>query len=106
MSEGVLIVIPTLNEAAHIGGVLDGLRPFLDRAAGSGRAVRVVVADGGSSDATRRIVAEHPLTGRGSVVLMDNPDRLQSAAVNRAVAEHGAGAEWLIRIDAHARYPE
>ena len=105
MTGGVLIVIPALDEAEHIDAVLDGIVPFVDRAAGAGRPVDVVVADGGSRDATRAIVRAHPLALRGAARVLDNPDRLQSAGVNRAVAEYGSCATWLLRMDAHARYP-
>ena len=43
----VLIVIPALNEAAHIAGVLNFALGFAERAGGL-----VVVADGGSTDGT------------------------------------------------------
>lgn len=102
----VLIVIPTMNEAKHIKGVIDGLRPFCRRAQAAGRQVRIVVADGGSSDATRRIVTRNPLYTAGDLRLMDNPGRLQSAGINLAVQQFGDHADWLIRIDAHAVYPE
>ncbi|PZX52886.1 succinoglycan biosynthesis protein ExoA [Cereibacter changlensis] len=95
----VLIVIPTLNEAAHIGGLLDSLLPFAQRSA-----ARIIVADGGSSDDTARIVAERAAI-EPAITLLDNPRRLQSAAVNLAVERFGAEADWLIRIDAHAAYP-
>jgi succinoglycan biosynthesis protein ExoA len=91
----VLIVIPTLNEAAHIGAVIDGLLPFATRSG-----ARIVVADGGSTDGTQDIVAIRP-----SVTLLHNPARLQAAAVNLAVERFGGDADWLIRIDAHAEYP-
>lgn len=95
----LLIVIPTLNEAAHIGPLLQGLLPFAER-----RAARIVVADGGSTDGTPGIVRD--LAARSSrILLLHNPDRLQSAAVNHAVAAHGAGADWLLRLDAHSSYP-
>ncbi len=101
----VLIVIPTLNEAAHIGDVIDGLRPFCRRAVAASRTVCVVVADGGSADATRRIASAATLPG-ARLHLLDNPARLQSAAVNLAVQDFAGDADWLIRIDAHATYPE
>jgi succinoglycan biosynthesis protein ExoA len=94
MMGGVLIVIPTLNEAAHIGRVIEGLLPF---AARSG--ARIVVADGGSTDGTQAIVAGLPVT------LLHNPARLQAAGVNLAVEQFGADRVWLIRMDAHADYP-
>ncbi len=94
-----LIVIPCLNEAAHIGALLDQLRPAARRLG-----ARIVVADGGSTDGTLAIVeavsAQDP-----QVILLHNPKRIQSAAMNLAVASYGAGAEYLIRIDAHGGYP-
>ncbi|MFQ6547506.1 glycosyltransferase [Aestuariibius sp. 2305UL40-4] len=104
---GVLIVVPTLNEETHVGAVIDGLAPSLRRLAADGRVVRLVIADGGSTDATRQVVRErievHPDL---DLRLMDNPDRLQSAAVNQAARDHGKGMTWLLRMDAHARYPD
>lgn len=94
-----LIVIPCLNEAAHIEGVIDNLGSALNELD-----ARIVVADGGSTDGTRaivtRIAAENP-----KVLLLDNPKRIQSAAVNLAVASYGSDCEFLIRIDAHGDYP-
>ncbi|MEW6632166.1 MAG: glycosyltransferase, partial [Pseudomonadota bacterium] len=90
-----LIVIPCLNEVAHIGGLLEQLRPAAARLG-----ARIVVADGGSADGTQAIVekvaAEDP-----NVVLLANPKRIQSAAINLAVATFGDSADYLIRIDAH-----
>jgi succinoglycan biosynthesis protein ExoA len=95
----VLVVIPTLNEAAHVAGVIAGLLPFARRAG-----ARIVVADGGSTDGTPEIVLRIAATSP-EVVLMHNPGRRQAAGVNLAVARHGAEAEWLIRVDAHSAYP-
>lgn len=98
MSEGALVVIPTLDEQEHIGALLAQVRA--DTAAR-----QIVVADGGSSDDTRRIVAEHAAADP-RVTLMDNPDRIQSAGINLAVARFGDSARWLVRIDAHCLYPD
>lgn len=103
---GALVVIPTLNEAAHIGALLDQLDAFAEREAAAGHNSIVVVTDGGSTDGTLAIVRSHPAAAAGRVVLIDNPDRIQSAGINRAVDRHGDGRTWLIRIDAHARYPD
>lgn len=95
----LLIVIPCLNEARHIGGLLAQLLPFAQA-----RGARIVVADGGSTDGTIGIVSEIA-RGAPEVELLRNPARLQSAGVNLAVDRYGAQADWLIRIDAHAGYP-
>lgn len=95
----VLIVIPCLNEARHIGTLLGELKPY---ALASG--AQIVVADGGSTDGTQQIVQDIAASAP-HIHLLDNPKRIQSAAVNLAVERFGADADWLIRIDAHAKYP-
>ncbi len=94
-----LIVIPCLNEAGLIAQVIarilgdDGLVDPL-----------VLVADGGSTDGCREIVAE--IAARDPrVQLLPNPGRLQSAGVNLA-AGMAEDRPWLVRIDAHADYPK
>ena len=94
-----LIVIPCLNEAPIIARVIaqvlqdDGLVDPL-----------VLVADGGSTDGSRGIVAE--IAERDPRVrLIANPGRLQAAGVNLAARLMGEGRAWLVRVDAHAEYP-
>ncbi|MCK0168470.1 glycosyltransferase [Jannaschia sp. S6380] len=97
----VIVVVPTLNEASHIEACLTSLDrgdPFMVD-------VRVVVADGGSTDRTRAIVADLA-RARPGLTLVDNPPRLQSAGINAAVAaEAGPDHRYLVRCDAHAVYP-
>lgn len=98
----ILVVVPTLNEEAHIEACLRSLigdDPEMLR-------TRVAVADGGSTDRTREIVARLAAGEFPNLVLVDNPARLQSAGINRAVAE-AAGPEHriLVRCDAHSIYP-
>ncbi|MBV2185775.1 MAG: glycosyltransferase family 2 protein [Rhizobium sp.] len=94
-----LIVIPCLNEATYIEAVIGNLEMAL-----SDLDARIVVSDGGSTDGTRAIVAR--IAGENPrVFLLDNPKRVQSAAVNLAVVTHGGDCEYLIRIDAHGDYP-
>lgn len=94
----VLVVIPCLNEAPHLPRLLEAL--LEDPAAD-----QIVVADGGSDDGSRDIVQGFAArTDR--VKLLDNPERIQSAGVNRAVAQFGDRFHWLVRIDAHSIYPE
>ena len=95
-----LIVIPCLNEAAHISALLGQLCPAAARLG-----ARIVVADGGSTDGTLAIV-EQIAAKDPRVVLLHNKRRIQSAAINLAVGTFGEGADYLIRIDAHGGYPD
>lgn len=94
----VLIVVPCLNEEANLPRLLDRLLADADGA-------DIVIADGGSTDATRAIICnyqrDHP-----NLHLLDNPHRIQSAGVNLAVTTMGRGKSWLLRVDAHCDYPE
>jgi len=99
MDPQILVVVPVLNEELHLEDVI---RSLLD--AGLPAQARIVIADGGSSDATVEIANRLSLSD-ARITVMDNPQRLQSAAVNLAVARFGDGADYLVRIDAHGGYP-
>ena len=99
MSARTIIIVPTLNEARHIGGLLQALMVEAEALD-----ARIVVADGGSTDGTIDIVAAIAISAP-RVVLIHNPQRIQSAAINLAVEQFGDGAEYFIRIDAHGAYP-
>ena len=96
----VLLVIPTLNEAANIAAVIATLTADFDFNGQS----KIIVVDGGSTDRTKDIV--RALIGTNvNIFLQHNPLRIQSAAVNLAVREFGGDIDVLIRCDAHAHYP-
>jgi succinoglycan biosynthesis protein ExoA len=95
-----LIIIPCLNEEKHIEPLLAKLSREIDH-----MNAKIVVADGGSKDATREIVARISMSDP-RIMLLDNPRRLQSAATNLAVATFGRDYDYLIRIDAHGDYPD
>lgn len=99
----VLAVIPALNEEGHIAACIDSLTVPAPGDGGAG--FDIVVADGGSTDRTRAIVAG--LASRiPGLRLIDNPGRLQSAGLNRAVeVAAGPAHRILVRCDAHAVYP-
>jgi succinoglycan biosynthesis protein ExoA len=97
----ILIVIPTLNEEAHIESVIAGLQA--DRRCSE---ALIVVSDGGSSDRTVAIV-ERIASTDPRVRVLTTLDRLNtSTSVNRAVECFGGGRIWLVRLDAHAAYPK
>lgn len=98
-SQYLTVVIPTLDEERFIRPCIDSL---LDDGYPRDR-LELMVVDGGSTDATRRIVtelgAELPF-----LRLLDNPARLQAAAFNLAMREADPRATCLLRCDAHALY--
>lgn len=95
-----MVVVPCLNEADHIGALLDQL-------IGPARRLdmTIVIADGGSTDDTVTIV-ERIAASEPRVICLHNPKRVQSAAVNLAVAKYGDVFDSFIRIDAHGGYPD
>src|SRR5271166_2249372 len=99
-AEAVLAVIPCLNEEAHLEAVVRGLL-----SEGDAIDLQVVIADGGSSDGSvaiaKRLASTYP-----NVVYFHNSKKIQSAAVNSAIALFGRGHRNFIRVDAHCRYPE
>jgi succinoglycan biosynthesis protein ExoA len=97
----VLIVIPSLNEEAHIESVIATLQA--DRRC---REALIVVSDGGSSDQTVAIVERIASSDPRVRVLTTVKHLSIGASVNRAVECFGHGRTWLVRIDAHAGYPK
>jgi succinoglycan biosynthesis protein ExoA len=96
----VLIVIPSLNEEAHIESVIASLQA--DRRCSE---ALIVVSDGGSSDQTVAIVERIGSTDPRVRVLTTVKRLSIGASVNRAVECFGHGRAWLVRLDAHAGYP-
>lgn len=92
----VSILLPVLDEAGFIDACLDSLSRQDYRGP-----LEIVIADGGSRDGTIDKLADW--SGRTpSLVLIDNPRRLQSHGLNLA-AQRAAG-EILVRADAHTVY--
>jgi cellulose synthase/poly-beta-1,6-N-acetylglucosamine synthase-like glycosyltransferase len=91
------IVIPCLNEELYIEPVV---RAAMEQEYPREK-LEILVADGGSTDRTRAIVAalaaEDP-----RVRLVDNPGRFPSAGMNEGI-KRSRGAV-IVRMDAHAEY--
>jgi succinoglycan biosynthesis protein ExoA len=94
--ETASVIVATLNEEANIGHVMD-------TALSNKALVEIIVADGGSDDATVQKVLERA-EADPRVRLLRNPDAGQAAGLNRA-AQAATGA-LLIRLDGHTRYAE
>lgn len=93
----VTIAMPCLDEAGFIETCLRSVRAQThpsDR-------TEILVADGGSSDGTREILAR--LAGEDPRIrVIDNPDRIQAAGLNRIMAE--AKGDVIVRLDVHCEY--
>lgn len=92
----VTVLLPVLDEADHIDRCLQSLA-----AQDYPGPKEVVVADGGSTDGTMERLERWRQRLPGLVVI-PNPDRLQSEGLNRAALE--ASGEVLVRADAHTTY--
>ncbi len=90
------VIVPCYNEEMTIALLLDAIyhQTF------SHQHLEVVIADGLSKDQTRDRIAqyqeEHPDL---SIQVIDNPQRIIPAALNRAI-QHATG-EYILRLDGH-----
>lgn len=95
----ITILIPCYNEERYIEKCL---RSVLDFELTEKIKIEVLVLDGGSTDATRDIVATLGAQDF-RIRLIDNPGRIQSIGLNIGIRE--SSGEWIMRLDAHTRYP-
>lgn len=93
----VSIIIPCYNEQETIRNLLDAVKGQTYPT----ERMEVIIADGMSDDATRaRIEAFRATADLPPVRVVDNPQRIIPAALNRAL--EAARGEIIVRIDAHA----
>ena len=92
------VVMPVRNEEPYIARNLEAV---LSQDYPPDR-FEVLVADGMSTDGTRRIVEAMALR-EPRLRLIENPGRIVSAGLNRAVA--AARGDVIARIDGHCEYP-
>ncbi len=95
----VSIAVPALNEEHYIEACLASLAGQWPEGY-----YEILVMDGGSTDRTVPIV-EAARRRCDAIVLVANPGRLQSAAMNLAARIASPRATVLVRADAHALYP-
>jgi succinoglycan biosynthesis protein ExoA len=93
----VTIAMPCLNEEAFIERCIASVRAQdypADR-------LEILVADGGSTDQTREILARLSAAD-GRIRMIDNPDRIQAAGMNHMI--NTAQGDVIVRMDVHCEY--
>jgi succinoglycan biosynthesis protein ExoA len=93
----VSVVVPCRNEIRYIESFLDALRR---QDLGEIR-MEILIADGMSTDGTRRVLREFARR-QPDCRILDNPDGLASTGLNRAIRE--ARGEIIVRMDVHTIY--
>lgn len=94
----VTIAIPCFNEEKYIEACLDDVFAQ-DYPAAS---MEVLVGDGMSTDRTREILSRIAERHPDRLRVIENPRRLQAAAMNAMVQE--ARGDIIVRLDVHCRY--
>jgi glycosyltransferase involved in cell wall biosynthesis len=93
----VTIAMPCLNEEGYIE---DCIRCVQEQDYPRDK-IEILVADGGSMDATREIL-ERLARDDARIRVVENPDRIQAAGLNAMIRR--ARGEVIIRMDVHAEY--
>lgn len=95
----ISVIIPIYNEKEHIRRCLDSiLRSDFDK-----ERMEVLLVDGGSTDGTLEIIGEYRKR-YPFIRLLPNPDKIVPKAMNIGI--EAASGEYIVRLDAHASYPE
>jgi glycosyltransferase involved in cell wall biosynthesis len=94
----VSVLMPCLNEEKYLAGCIKSL--LSNDYTGS---IEFIIIDGGSTDGTQKIIQGF-CKNDARVKMLLNPRRTAPTALNLAVP-HASG-EIIVRVDAHAVYPE
>ena len=95
----VSVIIPCRNESGRIVPALESvLNNDWPRTQ-----MEIVIADGMSDDGTREELAQFAAQFPDLICIIDNPDRVVPAALNRCIDV--AKGNYIVRLDAHSRYP-
>lgn len=93
----VTVAVPCLNEAPFIEACLRSVRVQTYPA----ERMEILVADGGSTDGTRSILANLARED-ARIRIIENTDRIQAAGLNRILEQ--ARGDVIVRMDVHCEY--
>lgn len=94
------VIVPCRNEHAFIARFCEGV---LRQRLPDGWALELIVADGLSDDGTREVLLQFAARD-ARIQIVDNPGRIVSAGLNRALAS--AAGEAIVRMDVHTEYAD
>lgn len=98
----VSVIVPCRNERDYIGAFCDAV---LGQILPPDVTLEVLIADGRSDDGTREWLLQfcaQPQRENCRFILVDNPQRITSSALNRCI-EHAQGGV-IVRLDVHSVY--
>lgn len=95
----ISIIVPCRNEASYIDSFLNSA--YSQKEHLGAHSLEIVIADGMSDDGTREHLQEWQRR-RPALVVIDNPERITSTALNRAI--ECASGEIVVRMDVHTVY--
>src|SRR5262245_57093338 len=93
----VTIAMPALNEAHYIEACIASVQ----RQDYPADLIEILIADGGSTDDTRAIVARLA-SADPRIRILENPARLQAAGLGQIVKQ--AHGDVIVRMDVHCEY--
>ncbi|MCU1243880.1 MAG: glycosyl transferase, family 2 [Candidatus Acidoferrum typicum] len=96
----VSIIVPCRNEKAHVEAFLASV---LSQKLPVDTELEVLVADGLSSDGTKEVLQQYAARHQW-IRVIENPERVASTALNRAIGR--ASGDIIIRMDVHAHYAQ
>lgn len=100
MKKKLAIIMPVYNEEAYIDDCIKSLMnqifPKKD--------MQIFFVDGGSTDKTIDIINKYVSKYPGLIYLLNNPNKTAPFAMNIGI--ENSESEYIIRLDAHAEYPD
>jgi succinoglycan biosynthesis protein ExoA len=97
-TERISVIVPMLNEAAHVGSLVEDIA-----AQDFSGEVEVLVADGGSEDGSRELLERGAQRSGLDVTIVENPRGIVSTGLNACIRQ--ASGQLIVRLDCHSRYP-